>query len=77
MTDEMKSNDATRFLVVGMHGGPGPDAFKVEAIEESEGAAKKKASELAEADEGAIYGVFQKVGTARLVRNVEWRGQNG
>lgn len=77
MTEEMKANDATRYLVVGMHSGNGPDAFKVEAIEDSEGKAQEKARELAEKEEGSIYGVFQKVGTARLVKKVEWTGQRG
>lgn len=77
MTDEMKANDATRYLVVGMHNGNGPDAFKVEAIETSEGEAKRKAETLAEENEGAIYGVFQKVGSARLIRRVEWKGATG
>lgn len=77
MTEEMKANDATRFLVVGMHNGNGPDAFKVVAIVDSEGKATEIAKEHAEKEEGAIFGVFQKVGTARIVRKVEWVGQRG
>lgn len=69
--------DATRFLVVGMHNGNGPDAFKVVAIVDSEGKATELAKEYAEKEEGAIFGVFQKVGTARLVRKVEWAGIRG
>lgn len=75
--DDTLSNDATRYVVVGMHSGNGPDAFKVVAIEDSEGKAKEKANELAAKEEGAIFGVFQKLGTARLVKKVEWTGQRG
>lgn len=75
--DPKPVGDATRFLVVGMHNGNGPDAFKVVAIEESEGKATEIAKAMADKEEGAIFGVFQKVGTARLVRKVEWTGQRG
>ena len=77
MTDEMKSNAATGFVVVGMHNGNGPEAFKVMDILDNEPDAQKRAKELAEMNEGAIFGVYQKVGSARLVRQVEWRGQRG
>lgn len=73
MTDEMKANDATRFLVVAME----HDSFKVIGIHDSEGKAQEEAKSCAEGNEGAIYGVFQKLGTARLVKKVEWSGQRG
>jgi hypothetical protein len=77
MTDEMKANAATGFVVIGMHGGTSPDAFKVMDITDNEPDAQKRAKELADMNEGSIFGVYQKVGTARVVRQVEWRGQRG
>lgn len=77
VTEETKAAaDVTRFIVVGMHSGPGPEAFKVEGIHDSEGKAQDEAKRLAGENEGAIYGVFQKVGTARVTRQVDWRGHH-
>ncbi len=77
MTEEMKANDATRYLVVGMHNGSGPAAFKVVGIVDSEGKASEVAKDHASRDPGAIYGVYQKLGTARTVSKVEWKGAAG
>jgi len=74
MTDEMKAEDATRYLVVAMDNGNGPGAFKVLAIESSEGTARKCAEAEADKEDGRIVGVFQKIGTARTQRAVVWKG---
>lgn len=70
MTDEMKAEDATRYLVVAMD----HDSFKVLSIENSEGNAKKRAEEEADREDGRIVGVFQKIGTARAQRTIAWKG---
>jgi len=70
MTDEMKVEDASRYLVVAMDG----DSFKVLSVEGSEGTARKAAGDEAEKEDGRIIGVFQKIGTARVQRSVAWKG---
>ena len=72
MTEDQKQGSATEFLVVGMHNGNGPHAFKVVSIVGDEDKAIEIASDFADKEEGAIFGVYQKVGTARLKRQVEW-----
>lgn len=66
----MKTNDATRYLVIGLRS----DGFKVESVWDNEGAARNDAETLARGNDGLIYGVFQKLATATLTHVVEWKG---
>lgn len=67
MTEEMKANDADRFIVV--HAGA------VLYVADNEGDAMAEAKALALRDEkDGRYTVYQKVGTARSERKVEWKG---
>ena len=74
MTDEMKENDATRFMVIRLE--PGMlDALTVISCHVAEGDAQKSAQECAMKDEhDRAYAVMQKVGTAKAAREVTWRG---
>jgi hypothetical protein len=69
MTEDMKQNDATRYVVVNITG-----EFKIESVENNEAAAKKKAEALAAENEGTEYAVFQKIGSAKLDPRVVWKG---
>jgi len=76
MTEEMKVNDATRYLVVefgGVQNSISAD-FKVLSAHDNEGDARKSAEEVARKNDGTNYGVFQKLATATLVHSVEWKG---
>tara|TARA_Y100001938_G_scaffold150301_1_gene240575 strand:+ start:834 stop:1055 length:222 start_codon:yes stop_codon:yes gene_type:complete len=70
MTEEMKSNDATRYVVVNISesGSISQDFFP------SEGAAREHAEVEAAGNEGSTFAVFQKVGSARLEPKVTWKG---
>lgn len=69
MTDEMKANDATRYAIVNLNSGG------VISYAESEGEAVRIAKNKATDGKGdEEYAVFQKIGSARLVPQVEWKG---
>lgn len=68
------NKDASGFVIVRM----GDKYEIVMPPHDAEAAAKAEAERLAEADEeGFIFAVYAKVGTARAVRKVEWKGRNG
>ena len=75
MTEEMKENDATRYIVVRLNletTGPEPT---VVCLCDSEGLAIEEAKNRAQNDESSThYGVYQKIGTARAAREVKWKG---
>lgn len=73
MTDEMKAADATRYMVVQIDA---KDATNIgeAGMFSSEGDARKHAEGLARENEGQIVAVYQKVGSATLTRQVEWKG---
>lgn len=68
------SKDATGHIVVRMVDGNGPSAWTVVGIHDDPDAAQQQAERRAREDgDGALFGVYSKTGTARLVSNVEWR----
>lgn len=70
MTEEMKVNDATRYIVVCLH-----DDEKVLAVFDNEGDATVAAKEQALHDEqDRCYAVYQKLGSAQAVRKADWKG---
>lgn len=80
MTEEMKENDATRYLVVMFEalGAPlmdGESMFTVISQHDAQGDAEKMARERAMKDEhDRTYAVYQKIGSARASREVTWKG---
>ncbi len=72
MTEDQKKGTATDFLVVAMHNGNGPSAFKVVSIVGDEAKAIEIANDFADKNEDTIFGVYEKFGTACLKRQVEW-----
>ena len=87
LTDEVKKppqvGDPTRFIVVELHPTThGKDtastpAFTEVGSAEAEGQAEKIAKEMAAANHGNRYAVYQKRGVAQEVKVVEWKGANG
>lgn len=80
MTEEMKENDATRYLVVMFEakGAPlAPDESMFTVISEhcSPADAEKVARDRAMADpHDRTFTVYQKIGSARAAREVTWKG---
>lgn len=80
MTEEMKENDATRYLVVMFEAkGAQLDAdesmFTVISHHGAQGDAEKMARDRAMSDpQDRTYAVFQKIGSARAAREVTWKG---
>lgn len=77
MTEEMKENDATRYMVVCLNSielGAQP-LLTVVSCHVAEGDAQKHAIDCAMKDENDLsYVVMQKIGTARAAREVTWKG---
>ena len=77
MTDEMKENDATRYMVIRLETAvaDGKPTLCVISCHVAEGDAQKAAQECAMKDEhDRAYAVMQKVGTAKAAREVTWKG---
>jgi hypothetical protein len=76
VTEDMKENDATRYLVVKMGNGQRLEqAWTIVSVHAAPGDAQSDAEVSASKDtEGYIWGVYQKVGTARLIPKIEWKG---
>ena len=77
MTEEMKENDATRFMVIRVETAvaDGKPTLCVISCHVAEGDAQKHAQELALADDhDRPFVVMQKVGTAKAAREVTWKG---
>jgi hypothetical protein len=68
MTEEMKRNDATRFMVVNAENSEVQDCF------EAEGPAKEYAEKLANDETDCEFVVYQKVGSAKMLPKVVWKG---
>jgi hypothetical protein len=68
MTEEMKSNDANRYVVVNA------TSNVIEATQSSEGDAKAAAERLAANHEATEFIVYQKIGSATATVKVEWKG---
>lgn len=66
MFEEMKANDATRYVVIG--------GASVQSTHSSEGDAKQSAEAKAAANDGSEYAVYQKIGSAKLEPKVVWKG---
>lgn len=66
MTDEMKDRDSRRFAILI----EGTD--EIVAYEAADGAAEKKAKELALENPQDTYAVYQKVGTAKAELESKW-----
>ena len=71
MTEEMKEKNSARFLVVDISDG---GTLEVCAEAPSPEAARAEAEKLAADTEGHTFGVYQKIGTARLEPKVVWKG---
>ena len=71
MTERQKENETARFLVVNIGKG------EIEGEASSQDDARAKAERLAIEQEGAVFGVYQKIGTARAETTAAWRGISG
>lgn len=75
MTDEMKENDATRYMVIRLDPAGATPGHTVISCHVAEGDAAKAATDCAMKDENDLaYVVMQKVGTAKAAREVTWKG---
>ena len=68
MTDEMKANDASRYVVVNNA------SNAVEGLYAAEGEAKTNAETLAADNDGIEFSVYTKIGSAKLQPKVIWKG---
>lgn len=71
MTDEMKANDATRYFIITFG-----DKYELHPTPfDNEGAARKMAEELAVAEPGVRFGLFEKTGTVFAELEPKWKGR--